>query len=93
MLHFRRNHGTETVESTGKRHRVRSVVKAALAATSGWLLVKVVRKARQASDPSTISTEPDAEAGAGTDDGPAERHTSRAEPASASDIKANTSSA
>jgi hypothetical protein len=59
MLHFRRNRGTETVESTGKRHRVRKVVKAALAATTGWLLVNVLRKARQASDSSTPSTEPD----------------------------------
>jgi hypothetical protein len=56
MLHFRRNHGTE---STGTRHRVRKVVKAALAATTGWLLVNVVRKVRQTSDTSATSNEPD----------------------------------
>jgi hypothetical protein len=82
MLHFRRNHGTDAVESTGTRHRVRTVVKAALAATTGWLLVNVVRKMRQTSDASTTSNEPDGVAGA--DDQPAARHTSGAEPAGAS---------
>ena len=50
MLHLRRNHGTEALESTGTRNRARTVVKARLAATTGWLLVNVVRKVRQTSD-------------------------------------------
>ena len=98
MLQFRRNHGTEAVESTGARHRVRTVVKAALAATTGWLLVNVVRKVRQTSDASATSTEPDGAGAAGAskagaDDEPAARHTSGAEPAGATATKANTSSA
>jgi hypothetical protein len=93
MLHLRRNHGTEAVESTGTRHRVRTVVKAALAATTGWLLVNVVRKVRRTSDASATSNEPDGAGAAGADDEPAARHTSGAEPPGASATKANTSSA
>ena len=43
--------------SPGKKRRGRPVLKAALAATAGWVLVNVARKARQKADESSESTE------------------------------------
>jgi hypothetical protein len=104
------NEAAVTVEPGGKRRRRRPVVKVALAAVGGWVLVNVVRKARQKAEGSssdaenaenagtggstsgsTGSTSDPADAGAATGERPAERHTGRAEPASATATKANSS--
>jgi hypothetical protein len=52
----------EAVEPTGKSHRGRPVVKAALAAAAGWLLVNVARKARQKADGASTPSDTDADA-------------------------------
>jgi hypothetical protein len=52
------NEAAAAVEPGEKRHRGRSVLKAALAAVAGWAVVNVARKARQKADES--STESDA---------------------------------
>jgi hypothetical protein len=50
----------EAVEPTGKSRRGRPVVKAAIAAGAGWLLVNVARKARQKADGSSTPADADA---------------------------------